>query len=144
MTRAWERLTARQCAKASRWLCITPYCRNRVDRKNRRLVCCTCAGRDYANRHPIRVKFLNLKKSARRRGKEWRMESFECFRCLAIMHGYTDFQPRGADALTVDRKDEGGPYCFGNCRFITNSENARKAAEFRRAGYACFTSETAQ
>ena len=134
-TRAWERLTDRQREKAARWQCITPRCRNRADKKRRRLICATCASRAYASRNAIRVKWLNLKKSAKRRGIEFLLVPFESFECWAAQRGYVQIGPRGAEGLTVDRKDETGPYSFSNIQALTNSENARKAAEFRRAAF---------
>jgi hypothetical protein len=134
-TRAWERLTDRQREKAARWQCISPRCRNRVDKRNQRLVCCTCSSRSYASRNAIRVKWLNLKKSAKRRGIEFLLEPFDAFECWAAKYGYTQITARGAEGLTVDRKDENGAYTWANIQTLTNSENARKAAEFRRAAF---------
>lgn len=45
---------------------------------------------------------------------EW-SESFEAFRDWAMANGYRD-------DLTLDRKDNDGPYCPENCRWITNAE----------------------
>jgi hypothetical protein len=50
--------------------------------------------------------------------EEWQ-ESFPTFFAWAITHGYRP-------GLTIDRKDNDGPYSPGNCQFIPNKENSRK------------------
>lgn len=51
--------------------------------------------------------------------EEWR-HSFATFAAWALSHGYSD-------SLTIDRVDSDGDYCPGNCRWITASENSRRA-----------------
>lgn len=55
--------------------------------------------------------------------EEW--HQFPAFYAWAIANGY-------ADNLTIDRKEVDGNYEPSNCQWITNSENAKKAAEDRR------------
>ena len=52
---------------------------------------------------------------------EW--HDFETFKQWAISHGY-------ADDLTIDRIDPDGNYEPDNCRWITASENSRRARYF--------------
>ncbi len=133
--KAWEKLTPTQIRKALARVCITPHCRSYIPKKCRSFTCDTCRAREFAAANPIRIKWLNLKKSAKRRGKEWRLLSYECFACLARIYGYDTFQEKNAATITVDRVDEAGAYCFGNIAFIPNSDNIRKSMLNRRAGY---------
>jgi hypothetical protein len=50
---------------------------------------------------------------------EWR-HNFQTFYDWAMTNGYTE-------GLVIDRIDSDGDYCPGNCRWITQSENARLA-----------------
>lgn len=50
---------------------------------------------------------------------EWRR--FMAFREWALGNGY-------ADGMTIDRKDSSGSYNPGNCRWITQEENTRRAS----------------
>lgn len=47
--------------------------------------------------------------------------SFESFAAWALKNGYEE-------TLTIDRIDPNGHYCPENCRWITHSENTRRAA----------------
>lgn len=50
---------------------------------------------------------------------EW--QEFEAFRDWALAHGYTD-------ELTIGRIGSNKDYCSENCRWITQSENSRRAS----------------
>lgn len=50
--------------------------------------------------------------------KEW-VEDFAVFRDWALSHGYEKH-------LTIDRKDNDGPYSPGNCQWLTLLDNATK------------------
>ena len=52
--------------------------------------------------------------------KEWL--DYKIFHDWAINNGY-------ADNLTIDRKTSKGNYCPGNCQWITQSENSKKAGK---------------
>ena len=62
---------------------------------------------------------------------EW--QEYENFAKWAYSNGYEDIQnlPR-AQRLSIDRIDSDGDYCPENCRFVTISENSRRACEKRR------------
>lgn len=57
--------------------------------------------------------------------EDWR--SYLVFKAWALANGY-------ANNLTIDRIDSEGNYEPGNCRWITGSENSRRAAVIRRNG----------
>jgi hypothetical protein len=102
--------------------CGTPYCRNR--RVPGRNFCNTCRGRKYDS--PGRRLFRNLKASAKRRGKAFLLE-FEEFFAMARASGYLGGSGRKGACLQVDRIDPLRGYEPGNIRFISCSENSRKA-----------------
>lgn len=56
--------------------------------------------------------------------QEW--QDYTTFKAWSLANGY-------ADHLTIDRIDNDGNYEPNNCQWITNSENASKAARDRRA-----------
>lgn len=108
--------------KRERGICLTPNCR-KMARKQKRY-CNTCRSRMYDN--PLKVLFWNLKKSAKRRGKEFAL-AFEDFKNMAVKSGYDLLHGRGASDLHVDRIDASQGYVPGNVQVITASENTRKS-----------------
>jgi hypothetical protein len=63
---------------------------------------------------------------------EW-MASFSAFREWALANGYRE-------DLEIDRRDNDGNYCPGNCRFVTrsvNDQNKRSSKKFRGVFVAC-------
>lgn len=123
-----DQISARQRQKALSHICIEPFCRNFTYGRKQ---CNTCRSADYARRNPLRIKFLNLKKSAKRRGIEFDLQ-FPQFNELVAGTEYVLFQELGPDSLTIDRRDETGGYTRENLQLKSNAENARKAALFRK------------
>jgi hypothetical protein len=52
--------------------------------------------------------------------EEWRND-FSAFRLWAISTGYTE-------EMTIDRKENDGPYSPDNCQWLTREDNAKKGA----------------
>ena len=67
---------------------------------------------------------------------EWR-DSFEIFRDWAMANGYQD-------DLTLDRKDNDGPYSPGNCRWATKTQQANNKRNNRLITYNGKTQTLAQ
>lgn len=124
-----SQLSTRQNSKRARGLCVEPFCRNFTYGRTR---CNTCKSADYARRNPLRIKFLNLKKSAKRRAIDFTLQ-FEEFIGLVAGTEYVLFQDLGPDSLTIDRRDETGGYTPDNLQLKSNADNARKAALFRKS-----------
>lgn len=138
LPRNWSELSERQREKHEAGTCIHRGCNNESERHSRTrtvlLVCKTCRWIDYTARNPIRVKFLNLKKSAKRRGKSWSV-TWPRFKALAEAAGYNEFTPKtDAATLSVNRVPEGPltPYSDDTIEIIPLGDNARLAAEHRR------------
>ena len=102
--------------------CMTPYCR-RDARKGRRF-CNTCRSRRYDD--PLKVLFWNLKKSARKRGKEFAL-SWEYFLNFVIGTDYVLGRGREGSGMHIDRIDGKRGYVPGNLQVLTNVENVRKS-----------------
>lgn len=141
LPRNWHNLTSRQRAKHEHRICVKPHCRNRPERHGCGtflLTCATCRHRDYALRNPIKIKFLNLKKSANKRKIPFSV-SWDRFKELAESSGYDRFvSEKDARTLSVNRVPEGAPYSDGTIEIIPLGENSRLAAEYRaliRKGY---------
>lgn len=112
--------------------CATKYCRRLAC--TGRHVCHTCRCRAYTARHPDVVAFNNLKKSARRRGKEFTL-TIDQFRQFAARYDYMNKRGRHATGYTVDRVRSWEGYHVDNLQVLTNSRNAAKEIAERKAAY---------
>ncbi len=108
--------------KASAGLCCTAFCKNKAAKSKR--FCHTCRSRAYTD--PLLKKFLNLKSSAKRKGREFAL-TFDFFRDLASSTGYDRESGIRSLNLHVDRIDPLRGYLPDNVRVITAHENCRKA-----------------
>lgn len=112
--------------------CNIPRCRRNAPRGRHR--CNTCRCRIYARSHPDIIAFLNLRKSAKRRGHEFSL-TLEEFRSFAAKYDYMDKRGRSATGYTVDRVDEQWGYHAWNLQVLTNSENTAKENARRREAF---------
>lgn len=103
-------------------LCATSRCRNRKAAGKK--FCATCRSRAYLS--PLKRKWLNLKISAKRKGREFGL-SWEFFTDLAVATGYVDLAGRGSGDLHIDRIDPLRGYVPENVRVVTAHVNCRKA-----------------
>lgn len=118
-SRSRDRRIAR---KKERRICLTKYCRHEA--RAGRCYCNTCRARKYEN--PLRRLFRNLKASAKRRKKDFRI-SFEYFREVAVRAGYDLFKGRGSTDLQIDRRRNHLGYVPGNIQVLNSREHHRKS-----------------
>lgn len=125
-----------QWALKTSWMttkCLTKYCRRRAPRHRR--LCNTCRCGAYAASNPDRIAFLNLKKSAKRRGHEFNL-TIEEFRAFAGKYDYLNKRGRHATGYTVDRVRSWEGYHARNLQALTNSANKAKDIAERRLAFA--------
>ena len=102
-------------------VCVTKWCRNRIRKQDEHLQCPKCRVRTWRAKNPIRAKWLDLKSSARKRGKTFNLYPFERFRLWAEGNNYLSNKKN-----SVDRIDTTCGYEWGNIQVLTISENVAK------------------
>lgn len=108
--------------------CNTAYCRKSAAPKRKK--CWSCTKKAYAERHPIRYAYNNLKHNAKKRNKHFEL-SFAEFKAFAVATEYYKKKGRKATCYHIDRIDETQGYTRDNIQILTNQENVRKYALFR-------------
>lgn len=104
-----------------------------------------CEKRLFAQRHPEKYAYANLRTNAKRRGKYFDL-TFEQFMKFVNKSGYMELKGRGALCLTIDRiKNELG-YTYKNIRAILLIENVfkRNYVDFRRKDKKKYSHEEAK
>jgi hypothetical protein len=81
--------------------------------------------RAWRSENPVRDGFNNLRNSARRRKKFFRIE-FKEFAQWCLETGYIELRGRTADCAHVDRIDVHGGYTLDNIQILTCSANVTK------------------
>lgn len=109
--------------------CQTPKCTNKPQKY--RKFCPKCRYRTWAKKNPLRAGFINLRKRAKSRGKEFYL-TFEQYKSFAIKTNYHINKGRSANSYHIDRIDENGPYSIDNIQVLTNSQNIRKFVQFKQ------------
>lgn len=110
--------------------CATPSCRNRTRRQGN--YCNTCCHRKWRETHPAEAAFYNLKHRAKDRGHKFLITRVE-FVTWCEKTGYHKLKGKSAEAMSVDRKDETGPYSIENIKMMPLGENTRKAHAYRQS-----------
>jgi hypothetical protein len=106
-------------------LCATKGCRNAAVESIRSRFCHSCRHRQFRAANPLKAKFSNLRKSAKRRGIAFLL-TFVQFEAFALSTGYAENSGRHAGGLTIDRVDPTRGYEEGNLQAIPNRDNAAK------------------
>jgi len=108
--------------------CNTAHCRKSAAPNYKK--CWSCVKKAYAERHPIRYAYNNLKQNAKRRNKHFEL-TFEQFKAFAVATEYYKKKGRKATCYHIDRIDETQGYTIDNIQVLTNQENVRKYAIFK-------------
>lgn len=111
--------------------CSTEGCRKEA-RENRK-ECRSCEHIRLRDKDPVKLSFQNLRKNARRRGKEFTL-TLEQFREFCIKHPYIQGKGRTKDSYHIDRIDETKGYSIDNIQILTNAENFKKYVDYRWNG----------
>lgn len=91
--------------------------------------CSTCKSKEWNAKHPLRRVYLNLRGSAKRKGKSFTL-SYEVLEAKAIVAGWdTSKDNRSADGLSVDRIRSNEGYSDTNIRIILYGRNSQKLNE---------------
>jgi hypothetical protein len=107
--------------------CSTPGCRNtRKVGHGKSSRCEKCRSRARAKKYPLRVIWLNLKKSAKRRAIQFDLDR-DAFESWAAKAGLLEARGRYGFCASVDRIDHTQGYALWNIQVITVSENSRKS-----------------
>lgn len=109
-------------------LCATPKCRNK--KLKGRNYCCTCRSRRNRERNPVTAAYHNLKNRARQRGKVFEITPAE-FAKFCADTDYIRLKGKHKDAMSIDRREENGPYAIWNIQLLTLSQNTSKMLDHR-------------
>lgn len=106
--------------------CLTPRCRALVDKqKSHSPYCSKCASRRFAEKHPLKYSFNNLRHRAKQRGHKFLL-TFAQYELFALKSGYAVGKGKSRDSLSIDRIDNDGPYSVDNIKCETVSYNSMK------------------
>jgi hypothetical protein len=118
--------------KLARGLCSTPRCMRPA--RAGRADCETCKARKWRTRHPERALWLNLRKSAKKRGIPFCL-GFEEFKAFCDRENFVARVGSGPEDATIDRREASGPYHIDNIRVLTNRENGTLGGALAGTGH---------
>jgi hypothetical protein len=104
--------------------CRTPRCRGRTHKTNHSPFCSKCASRRFAQKHPLKYAFKNLRNRAKQRGHAFQL-TFEQYEKFARETGYAEQKGKTKYSLSIDRRDPSLGYRADNIRAVTLSLNSR-------------------
>ena len=107
--------------------CLTEKCNKTRAPKNK--YCHSCIKRKYAEKHPMRYCYNNLKQNSKRRGKSFNL-TFEDFKQFCIETEYMQNKGKKKKSYHIDRIDETKGYTKDNIQVLTNTQNVRKYVEW--------------
>lgn len=106
--------------------CLTSRCRRTVDKKKEKSpYCWRCRFKIRMTNNPLRYWFGSLRRTARRRGKEFSL-TFERYKEFAIKTDYARLKGRSSLSLSIDRIDNSKGYTDDNIQCLSIRENVRK------------------
>lgn len=90
-----------------------------------RSICNTCKSRRWRLRNPLRELWHNIKRSAKKRNKEFNLD-FDKFKLFVKNTGYDKKSGRGKNSSTIDRINNNLGYTDNNIQVLTRSKNTIK------------------
>ena len=105
--------------------CRTKNCRGSATKSGHSPYCSKCRSRRFAERHPLKYAFKNLRHRARQRGHDFGL-SFDEFARFAVASGWLEKKGRTKECLSIDRINDERGYFADNIQVLTVSENLRK------------------
>ena len=102
--------------------CQTSNCTNEAEKY--RKWCYKCRQRQYREKHTLHYEYLEFRKRARRRGKEFRLTEEE-FKKFCEVTNYLEEKGIYKDNCSIDRIDPTKGYSYDNIRKVTVSVNSK-------------------
>lgn len=102
--------------------CATKGCKNEAAKH--RKICEKCKNRLYRENHPLHYHYLDFRKRAKRRGKEFTLTENE-FKQFCDLTNYLQEKGIYKDNCSIDRIDPTKGYSFDNIRKVTVSVNSK-------------------
>lgn len=100
-----------------------------------RSICETCKSRNYAKKNPVKVAFLNVRGSAKKRGHGFEItwEEFKAWSKTKDGKKYMKYKGQGGDDMTLHRPDEEGPYNVKTMQLRYRRDNTKEYWDYWRA-----------
>lgn len=105
--------------------CRTPNCRKATTAGSHSPYCSNCRTRHWRSKFPLHYYFNKLKQRAKERKKEFELTRAQYVH-FAQTTNYAVLKGKTSMSLSIDRRDNSGPYAWWNIDAIRLSENSRK------------------
>lgn len=106
-------------------ICKTKRCRRLVTEAAHSPWCSRCKSRRFKKEHLLKYLFNILRSHAKERGKEFSL-TFPEYEAFCLKTDYHKLKGKTSLSLSIDRKDNNGPYAAWNIRTLTLCENTRR------------------